>query len=100
MNNSKSVINVLVLGAGGNVSQGIIKALKETNLPLRIIGACIWEYSKGLYMCDEGYICPYANDDNFVPWVVDFCNLNEIDIIFTGVEENIIELAKYENNRG
>ena len=90
-------VNVLVLGAGGNVSQGIIKALREANLPLRIIGACISEYSKGLYMCDEGYICPYAVDENFIPWVIDFCNKHEIDIIFTGVEENVIQLAKNED---
>lgn len=86
----------LVLGAGGNVSQGIIKALRAANLPVKIIGACIGEYSKGLYMCDEGYICPYAADDRFIPWVADFCNQNEIDIIFTGVEENILALAKKE----
>lgn len=93
-NEHKKEIRVLVLGAGGNVSQGIIKALRETGLSLRIIGACIWEYSKGLYMCDEGYICPYAADDRFLPWVIDFCNEHEVDIIFTGVEENIIKLAR------
>lgn len=85
---------VLVLGAGGNVSQGIIKALRKTNLPIHILGACVSEYSKGLYMCDEGYICPYASEMEFIPWVIDFCNMHDIDIIMTGVEENIIELAK------
>lgn len=92
--NTRRTIRVLVLGAGGNVSQGIIKALRRSRLPLRIIGACIGEYSKGLYMCDEGYVCPYAADEAFVPWVIDFCNTQKIDIIFTGVEENIIQLAK------
>lgn len=92
----KKLVTVLVLGAGGNVSQGIIKALRQSNLNIRIIGACISEFSKGLYMCDEGYICPYANDQGFVPWVVDFCNQHDVDIILTGVEENIIALAKQE----
>ncbi len=90
-------IRVLVLGVGGNVSQGIIKALRNTQLPIKIIGACIWEYSKGLYMCDEAYICPYAADAAFVPWVIDFCNKHDIDIIFTGVEENIIQLAQHKD---
>ena len=89
-------VQVLVLGAGGNVSQGIIKALRETQLPLRIVGACISEYSKGLYMCDEGYICPFAADKSFLPWVIAFCNEHKIDIVFTGVEENIIQLSKNE----
>ena len=93
---NKKEIGVLVLGVGGNVSQGIIKALKKTELPVKIFGACICEFSKGLYMCDEGYLCPYANDEKFIPWVIEFCNEHKIDIIFTGVEENIIELAKNE----
>ena len=50
--------NVLVLGVGGNVSQGIIKALRFSQLPLKIYGACISEMSTGLYMCDESYILP------------------------------------------
>lgn len=97
MKSKEKIVRALVLGAGGNVSQGIIKALREAELPLRIIGACISEYSKGLYMCDEGYICPYAADDEFIPWVVNFCNKHSIDIIYTGVEENIIKLALFED---
>ncbi len=89
-------IRVLVLGAGSNVSQGIIKALRRSDIPLWIIGACVSEYSFGLYMCDEGYICPYANDKQFIPWVIDFCNEHNIDIIFTGVEENVLQLAMNE----
>ncbi len=89
-------INILVLGVGGNVSQGIVKALRESNIPMTIHGACISEYSCGLYMCDEAVICPFANDDSFVDWVIGYCNQHDIDMIFTGVEENVIKLAEYE----
>ena len=91
---SDKVITVLVLGAGGNDSQGIIKSLRQSHLSIKILGACVNEFSKGLYMCDECYISPYANEERFVPWVVDFCNKHDVDIMFTGVEENIIALAK------
>ena len=83
-----------MLGAGSNVSQGIIKALRMIKRPIKIFGACISEYSKGIYFCDEGYICPRADDKQFIPWVIQFCNNHEIDIIFTGVEENVLELAR------
>lgn len=79
---------------GGNVSQGILKALRESSLDLFIVGACVSEYSSGLYLCDEALISPYANDDKFIPWVIDVCNSKQIDMIMTGVEENIITLAK------
>lgn len=89
-------INVLVLGVGGNVSQGILTAIKSSSLDCHIVGACISEESLGLYYCDTAYIAPYANDPWFVDWVIDICNNEKIDIIFSGVEENIMAL---ETNR-
>ncbi len=85
-------INILVLGVGGNVSQGILTAIKSCNMPCRIVGACISEESLGLYFCDVAYISPYANDPNFVDWVADICNKERIDIVFSGVEENVMAL--------
>lgn len=88
-------IKVLVLGVGGNVSQGIIKALRHINgLNIEIIGACISENSVGLYLCDKGYISPYANDENFMNWLIDICNCENIDIVMSGVEENIQAILK------
>lgn len=94
MKNNK--INILILGVGGNVSQGILTAIKCSSIPCRIVGACISEESLGLYFCDSAYISPYANDPNFIPWVADVCNKENIDIIFSGVEENVMAL---ESNR-
>ena len=46
-------LNVLVLGVGGNVSQGILKALAVSKLSCRVIGACIGSLSFGLYTVDQ-----------------------------------------------
>lgn len=90
-------INVLVLGVGGNVSQGILTALKSSNLNCHIVGACINEESLGLYFCDTAYISPYASDPKFVDWVAEVCNKENIDIVFSGVEENVIALESNRN---
>lgn len=87
-------VNVLVLGVGGNVSQGIIKAIAESEIDCRVIGACVSSESFGLYFCDTAYLCPYAESKEFIPWLIDVCNKEKIDIVFTGVEENILEIAK------
>ena len=89
------MINVLVLGVGGNVSQGIIKALKKSRMELCIIGACISPFSAGLYMCDEACLSPYAADDDFMAWLIDLCNKRKVDIILTGVEEIIKKIAEH-----
>ena len=85
-------INVLVLGVGGNVSQGIVTAIRSSNLNCRIVGACISYESLGLYFCDSAYISPYANDPHFIDWVIDLCSKEQIDIVFSGVEEIILAL--------
>lgn len=87
-------INVLVLGVGGNVSQGIIKALKLTKLDLYIVGACVTEDNVGYLWSDKHYIAPYASDERFIDWVIGVCRKEKIDIIFSGVEENILILKK------
>lgn len=87
-------LNVLVLGVGGNVSQGIIAALRKMKQEYRIVGACISKDSIGLYMCDAAYISPLANNSEFIKWIIEICEKEKIDIIFSGVEEIILELSK------
>jgi len=86
-------INILVLGVGGNVSQGILRALAISKLKYKLVGACVSDESLGLYLCDIAYISPYASDEHFLDWLVKTCNYEEIDIILTGVEEVILRLA-------
>lgn len=91
-----SEIKILVLGAGGNVSQGIIKALKNSDFgeaKLNITGACISPESLGLFMCDRAAVSPYANEESFIPWLIEICNRESIRIVLTGVEENIMAIS-------
>lgn len=89
----KEKINALILGIGGNVSQGIIKALRLTNININIIGACVNEKNAGVFRVDEYIVSPYADDIRFVDWLVSTCNEKKIDIIFTGVEEVITSIS-------
>ncbi|MCR5331026.1 MAG: hypothetical protein K6E62_07550 [Lachnospiraceae bacterium] len=87
--------NILILGMGSNVSQGIFKALHSiTGVSLHIVGACISKSSVGLFMCDESVIMPLAGEDGFVTWYINICNDKNIDMVFTGVEENIDALVR------
>lgn len=92
-------LTILLLGVGGNVSQGILKAIRgydfaKENVEIHVIGACISPESVGLYMCDQACISPYANDSGFLDWVITLCNKQKVDLILTGVEENIIALQR------
>ncbi len=90
----ETALNILVLGMGSNVSQGIVKVLRTIEMPLHIIGACISKASVGLYMCDEALLMPKAADKEFIPWYIETCRGKNIDMTFTGVEENIDALVR------
>ena len=86
-------INILVIGVGGNVGQGILRALKMSALNYRVIGACISSESIGLFMCDTAYICPLANDETFISWLTEVCNREKVDVVLSGVEEVLDTIA-------
>ncbi len=79
-------LNALVLGVGGNVSQSIQKALALGETPVRITAACISASSTGLYMADRAYLSPLARDPEFVPWLLDVCQRERIDVVLSGSE--------------
>jgi len=82
-------MNILVLGVGGNVSQGIIKAVRMIDGDKHIIGACISEMNAGYFMCDDWEVSPKCDTNEFIDWLIDICQIQSIDLILTGVEEII-----------
>ncbi|MEK7269835.1 MAG: ATP-grasp domain-containing protein [Planctomycetota bacterium] len=86
-------LNVLVLGVGGNVSQGILKSLALSNLNLRVVGACIHPFSLGLFTTDRAYISPRASDPAFVDWLIHICRKERIRAVLSGVEQNLAMMS-------
>lgn len=86
-------MNLLVLGVGGNVSQGILKALARSRLPHRVVGACVRASSLGLYTVDRACLSPYADDPAFEGWLFDTCRRERIDGVLSGVEAVLDRLA-------
>jgi len=66
-------IPVAVLAVGGNVSQGILKALRRSALPLRVLGTDVSADQAGLYAADEGHVLPWASDPAFLPELARVC---------------------------
>lgn len=80
------MIHVLALAVGGNVTQGILKALARSTVPHRVVGADISPLQMGLFTVDRSYVSPMANTPEFRDWLVRTCRTEEIDIILTGCE--------------
>ena len=86
-------VNVLVIGVGGTTSQGILKALELSDVPMRVYGACVSPRALGLYAVDEAHICPVASDPDFTLWMRRFVAEHDIHIVYSGVEEVLRVLA-------
>lgn len=89
----KHRLTALVLGVGGNVSQGILKALARSPLSCRVIGACVSPLSAGLYTVDRAYVSPRADDPGFVAWLIATCRKEGVQAILSGVEPVLTALA-------
>lgn len=88
-------LTALVIAVGGNVSQSILKALAQSDVPCRVIGTDISPLQTGLYTVDIGYVAPWADDPGFVDWVITLCNREQVDIILTGCEPVLPVLAAH-----
>jgi carbamoyl-phosphate synthase large subunit len=86
-------LGVLVLGVGGAVSQGILKALELSQVRTRVVAACIHPQSAGLFLADRAYVSPRADDPAFLRWVDEIVERERVEAILTGVEEALDVLA-------
>lgn len=86
---------LLVLGVGGNVSQGILKALHLSRLNCRVVSACTSAVAMGLYTCDKAFLSPLASDEGFVDWLIEICQDENVRGILSGVEPVLSVLAAH-----
>jgi carbamoyl-phosphate synthase large subunit len=88
-------INVLVDGVGGDVGQGVLKALMNSTLNLELFASCISNKSSWLYKIENSFIFPLVSDENFVDFLIDFINNYEIDVYFPTVDSTLLKISKY-----
>lgn len=90
-----TVTTVLVLGVGGNVGQGILKALARSELETHVVGACVSPLSAGLHMGGPARISPYADQPEFISWVEQIVQREGIQGILSGSEPVLTVLAEH-----
>jgi len=88
-------LTVLVLAVGGNVGQGILKALARSGRDCRVIGADIRADQMGLFTVDCAYVSPWASDDAFLPWLTETCIKESVSLILCGCEPILMVLSKH-----
>ena len=85
---------VIVTGAGSGVGQGIVKALRISELPVTIIGADIAPMNVALYRTDEAVIIPRVEQSNALPETIALLNAHKVDVVMIGSEFDLEFFSK------
>lgn len=91
---SHKKINVLITGVGGNRAIFIWKALKKSNLPIRIVGCDCSHLAAGLYRADIGYLMPPASADDYLDTLQEVIRAEQVDIVLIGTNEELDVLSE------
>ena len=86
--------NVLITGiGGGGVGRQIIKAIKLTDLPVKLFGSDTSTVSFGKMDVDDFFLLPSASDEDYISTLLSKCIQDEIKVIFPGSEDELIKIA-------
>ena len=80
----KKEINVLITGVGAPGGVAILKALKHSNLDIRIVTADMNKKSVGLFFSNASYYLPSIKDESYIERLFKICNKVKFDIVFIG----------------
>lgn len=85
---------VLVSGVGGDVGQGVIKALNRSSLDLEIYKICAYYNSSWLHVDRLSFMAPLVVSDEYVPFLIRFMNKYEIDVFFPCIDSETIKISR------
>jgi carbamoyl-phosphate synthase large subunit len=88
---------VLVTGVGGNVGQGILKALRAACLARWTVGTDCQPASVGLYAVDRGYVVPRADAPDFFDALCAIVDNEQVELILVGADSETIHLSRLRN---
>lgn len=86
-------MRTLVTGAGGNVAQGILRALDACGLASWIVTTDMDPMAVGLHVGDRGYVVPRATDPSFADAMIGIIRKERVDCVLAGAHAEIPSLA-------
>jgi carbamoyl-phosphate synthase large subunit len=89
------VIRVLVSGAGGDVGQGVLKALASSHLNLETYTTCISPRSSWLHKGIKSFIAPLSADVEYIPYLIRLIRRFDIQVFFPTVDSEIAKIATH-----
>lgn len=87
-------MNILFCSAGRRCE--LLKDFKKTMGEIgKIIATDISVMAPAIYMADKYYIVPRIDDENYIPTILDICRTEQIQVVTTLIDPEIMLLAKH-----
>jgi carbamoyl-phosphate synthase large subunit len=84
---------ILVSGASGIVGYGILKSLRSTSMPLRLIGTSIFDYSVAPKYCDTFVKAVPTSNSDYISWLIKVIREFKVDMIVPGIDADMYKWA-------
>jgi carbamoyl-phosphate synthase large subunit len=89
------VIKVLISGAGGDVGQGVLKALAASKLDIDLYATCISAHSSWLHAVGiNSFIAPPSADSGYVDYLIRLIRRFGIQVYFPTVDSEIVKISR------
>jgi carbamoyl-phosphate synthase large subunit len=84
----------LVTGVGAIIGYGILRSLRQTSRPLRLIGTDIYADAVGQAWSNHFIQAPLTASDNYLTWLEQTITANHADIVIPGIEQDLYCFAE------
>ncbi len=93
-------VTVGILGAGSLIGQGLIKALRMSDLSVRIVAMDAFRHAVGLYWADAGHIlpdvlAPGASEMDYVARIISVLRSSRVDVLLVATDFDVPRLARH-----
>lgn len=86
---------ILVSGASGIVGYGVLRSLRASATPLKLIGTSIYSDSVAQGFCDIFEQAPLTVDDSYIEWLLELIDGHRIDLLIPGIEADMYKWVQY-----
>jgi carbamoylphosphate synthase large subunit len=88
-------MNVAVTGVGGGVGQSVVRALRRTSFPVRIVGVDADPWGVGLYQCDSHVVIPPVSQrEAYVEALAGVIRRHDLDALLPGTDTELLAIAE------
>jgi carbamoyl-phosphate synthase large subunit len=93
----KPNVRILLTGAGSPAAPGVIQSLRRSGrYDFDITGIDCNPDAVGFHLADRHYVGPRASEERFIPFALQVCSEQNIDVLFSLVTDELIKLSENE----